>query len=148
MEVYSATTRHVVTAMKRHRLRRLIVVTSKGVDPTHRRDGLANKLSYTLMRRVFGRTVYDDMVAMEALVWGTELDWTVVRPPGLTDEPGKGYAVAKNSIDGGFMAREDLGAMLLDQLDDDRFVRKVAAVTTPGLSVGAAQMFRREVLKR
>ena len=148
VQVYSATTRLVVMAMKRHGRRRLIVVTSEGVDPLHQRDGLANKLSFTLMRRIFGRTVYDDMVTMEALVWGTDLDWTIVRPPGLTDEPGRGYAVAETSIEGGFLAREDLGAMLLDQLTDDRFVQKIAAVTTPGLTVGAVQMFRREILKR
>lgn len=38
--------------------------------------------------------------------------------------------------------------MLLDQVTDDRYVRKIAAVTTPGLSVSARQMFQEEVLKR
>lgn len=45
-------------------------------------------------------------------------------------------------------AREDLAAMLLDQLDDDRFVRRIVAVATPGMYVSAAQTFRREILKR
>lgn len=61
------------------------------------------------------------MERTEELVSTSSLDWTIVRPPGLTDKPGTGYAVAENSIDGPYCARSDLAAMLLDQLDDDRF---------------------------
>jgi hypothetical protein len=45
-------------------------------------------------------------------------------------------------------AREDLARMLLDQLTDTRFHQRIAAVTTPGLTVSALDMLRREVLKR
>lgn len=148
VDVYSASARLIIDAMQRHGRRRLIVVTSSGVNPSHGRAGLANKMSYVVMRRYVGRTVYDDMVQMENLVSASDLDWTIVRPPGLTDEPGTGYAVAESDIDGGFCAREDLAAMLLDQLTDSRFVRKIAAVATPGLRVGAVRMFRQEMLKR
>ena len=150
--VYSASVRLVVAAMQRHGLRRLIVVTSSGVATgSERHDGsrLA-RAAQAVFRRTVGRTVYDDMERMEQVVSATDagLDWTIVRPPGLTDEPGTGYAVAQTWIDGPYCAREDLAAMLLDQLDDDRFVRRVAAVTTPGLRVGALRTVRRELLKR
>ncbi len=148
VEVYSASARLLVAAMQRHGVRRLIVVTSQGVDPTHSRPGAGERLTYLVMRRLFGRTVYDDMVKAEALVWGTGLDWTVVRPPGLTDQPGTGYAVAEDSIDGPLCSREDLASMLLDQLDDDDYLGKVAAMTTPGLRVSARSMLWHEVLKR
>ena len=148
IEVYSASARLVVDAMRRHGRRRLLVLTSAGVNTAHRRDGVANRLSYLVMRRVVGRTVYDDMERMEKLVSASDLDWTIVRPPGLTDEPGTGYAVAETEIEGGFCSREDLAGMLLDQLDDDRFVRRIAAVATPDLRVSGWQMFYREVLKR
>jgi len=85
---------------------------------------------------------------MEALVCGSDLDWTIVRPPGLTSEAGRGYVVEETRLDGGFCSREDLAAMLLDQLEDDRFLQKVAAVATPGLRVSALHVLRREVLKR
>ena len=88
------------------------------------------------------------MDRMEALVAASDLDWTIVRPPGLTDEPGTGYAVAENWIDGAYCARDDLAALLLDQLTDTRFVQRVAAVTTPGLHVKTLQTIRRELLKR
>lgn len=149
VSVYSATTRLLVAAMLKHERRRLIVVTSGGVDPSQHTEGsFAERASYTVMRRTVGRTVYDDMGQMEAMVWGTDLDWTVVRPPGLTNGPATRYAVAENVIKGGFCARDDLATMLLDQLSDTQYVRKIAAVCTPGLKVGAVEMFRREVLKR
>ena len=88
------------------------------------------------------------MDRMEAIVTASGLDWTIVRPPGLTDEPGTGYAVAENWIEGAYCARDDLAAMLLDQLDDPRFVRRTAAVATPGLRVKTLQTIRRELLKR
>lgn len=150
VEVYSASARLVVAAMQHHGQRRLLVVTSTGLTPTSERQGISflERTLTPVARRTFGRTVYDDMEQMEALVSASDLDWTIVRPPGLTDEPGTGYATAENWIGGGYCARDDLATMLLDQLDDHRFVRRVAAVSTPGLQVKTLQTIRRELLKR
>ncbi len=148
VEVYSTSARLLVESMGRHRTQRLVVVTSGGVDTSHQPKGIAGRLSRSVLRNRVGKTVYDDMEKMELAVSASDLDWTIVRPPGLTDEPGTGYAVAAIRIDGPFMSREDLAAMLLDQLDDDRFTRSIAAVTTPGLKVSGWYMLRREVLKR
>ena len=149
VKVYSASARLVVDAMERHGQRRLVVVTSTGVRRADSHDaGFFEKLLFSVFRRTVSRTVYDDMERMEDMVSASSLDWTIVRPPGLTDEPGTGYEVAETWIDEPYCAREDLAAMLLDQLDDDRFVRRIVAVATPGMYVSAAQTFRREILKR
>jgi len=145
--VYSTSARLLLEAMHRHNKRRLLVVTSSGLTP-HQPDGIVNKVLSVVMHDYIGRTVYDHMVAMEALVSASDLDWTIVRPPGLTNEPGTGYAVARTKIDGAFCSRDDLAGMLLDQLDDERFIQQVAAVTTPGLEVSALHMARHEILKR
>ena len=146
--VYSISAELLVAALRRHGRRRLIVVTSSGVASSHQRKGAVQRASFAIMRGPVGRTVYDDMAKMESVVSASDLYWTVVHPPGLSSEAGRGYAVAENEIEGNFCTRADLAEMLLDQLDDDRFLRKVAAVTTPGFSVSAIQMFRVEVLKR
>lgn len=148
VDVYSTSAHLLITAMAKHGRQRLIVVTSSGVAPSQQRHGPVQKGSYSLMRHTFARTVYDDMTRMESFVTSSDLDWTIVRPPGLTNTPGQGYATQETEIDGSFCARPDLAEMLLDQLTDDRYVRKIAAVTTPGLSVSARQMFVEEVLKR
>ncbi len=148
VEVYSISARLLVDSMTRRGKRRLLVLTSGGVDTHHQPDGIAGRLSRSVMRDYLGKTVYDDMEKMETAVSASDLDWTIVRPPGLTNEPGTGYAIAETRTDGPFMSREDLAQMLLDQLNDDRYIRKIAAVTTPGLKVSVWSMFRHEVLKR
>lgn len=148
--VYSASAALVVAAMQRHGQRRLVVVTSSGITPEQERDDLSafGRVLHRLGRRTFGRTVYDDMERMEARVAASGLDWTIVRPPGLTDEPGTGYAAAETWIEGSYCARDDLATMLLDQIGDDSYLRKIAAVSTPGLRVKTLQTIRRELLKR
>jgi len=150
VQVYSASARLLVAAMQRHGRRRLLAVTSTGLTPMVERQDTSvfERVLTPLARRTFGRTVYDDMEQMEAVVSASSLDWTIVRPPGLTDQPGAGYATAENWIKGGYCARDDLATMLLDQLDDQRFVRRIAAVTTPGLRVKTLQTVQRELLKR
>lgn len=148
VRVYSATTRGLIAAMERHHRRRLVVVTSAGVRRSGHQKGVGQIAAYGLMRHVLGRTVYDDMIEMEALVSASDLDWTIVHPPGLVSVPGHGCSVAADEIEGDLCAREDLARFLLDQLDDERFVRGTAAVATPGLTASAGHMIRHEVLKR
>ena len=150
VEVYSHSSRLVIDAMRRHGKRRLLVVTSTGLTPMNERGhpSVLDRALTPLARKSFGRTVYDDMERMEAAVEVSDLDWTIVRPPGLTDEPGTGYATAETWIEGGYCARDNLATMLLDQLDDDHFLQRVAAVSTPGLHVSTLRTIRRELLKR
>ena len=147
VEVYSASARLVVDAMHRHGQRRLIVVTSTGLTPMSATPRCSTAGCIPCFgRRSDGRptTTWNGWRRSSA----TSLDWTIVRPPGLTDNPGRGYAAAESWIDGAYCARDNLATMLLDQLDDHRFVRRVAAVSTPGLRVKTVQTIRRELLKR
>lgn len=148
VQVYSATARNLIVAMEHHQKRRLIVVTSAGVRRSRHQSGVAQVTAYTLMRHVLGRTVYDDMVKMETLISASDLDFTVVHPPGLVSVPGRGYSMAADEIEGNLCAREDLAKHLVDQLTDNRFVRGVTAVTTAGLTINAGHMIRHEILKR
>ena len=150
VQVYSASARLVVDAMSAHGRRRLVAVTSTSVAPESSHQGrfLADRVLTPLLRRVVGRTVYDDMERMEAIVRAADLDWTIVRPPGLTNRTGTGYTAAETRVAGMLCARSDLAAFLLDQLDSDRFVQRVAAVSSPGVRVSGLQMLREEVLER
>ena len=91
VDVYSRSAALLVAAMSARGRGRLVVVTSAGVHASHQQQGLGQKAAFTLMRRTLGSTVYDDMVRMEAIVSASALGWTIVRPPGLVDEPGRGY---------------------------------------------------------
>ena len=148
VEVYSSSARLAVDAMRRSGLRRLVVVTSMGVPREVQAGGLLQRALLRAWRLTYTRTLYDDMLRMERTIVGSGLDWTIVRPPALTDDPAADYAVAETRIDGPAMSRADLAAMLLDQLDGTTWTGRIAAVATPGLGLDVMKTIRREVLKR
>ena len=136
VDVYSTSAHLLITAMAKHDRQRMIVVTSSGVAPSEHRHGPVQKVPPADAPRLRPDRVRRhgaDGVVRTA----SDLDWTIVRPPGLPNSPGQGYATQETEIDGDLCSRPDLAEMLLDQLTDDRYVRKIAAVTTPGLSVSA-----------
>ncbi|WP_163505637.1 NAD(P)-binding oxidoreductase [Fodinicola acaciae] len=49
---------------------------------------------------------------------GRELDWTVVRPGSLTDDPGTGQVTIDESVPRGRITRDDVAALLLHILDN------------------------------
>jgi uncharacterized protein YbjT (DUF2867 family) len=48
----------------------------------------------------------------------SDLDWTIVRPGGLTDDPGTGRVDAAPSVDRGAVPRADVAAVILAVLDE------------------------------
>jgi uncharacterized protein YbjT (DUF2867 family) len=60
----------------------------------------------------------------DAALAASELDWTIVRPGGLTDEPGTGMVdVAPSLGRSGSVTRDDVAAVLVACLDEPRTVR-------------------------
>ena len=60
----------------------------------------------------------------DAALAASELDWTIVRPGGLTDEPGSGLVdVAPSLGRRGSITRDDVAAVLAACLDEPRTVR-------------------------
>ncbi|MGK3208475.1 NAD(P)-dependent oxidoreductase [Amycolatopsis sp. MEPSY49] len=133
---YSQGTATIITAMRRHDVRRLVVVSSSGVDPRPYPDGgfLFNRVLLPYVTRVLGKTLYDDMRRMEALVRASGLEWTVVRPSGLYHLPAAtSYTLADGHADGRFTARVDLAASMLDLVEGNRYAgRTVSVITTTG----------------
>ncbi|WP_067669277.1 NAD(P)-dependent oxidoreductase [Nocardia miyunensis] len=149
ISTYSAGTANIVAAMQRHRVRRLAVVSSSGVDPHPYTDGgiLFNRVLLPYVTRVLGKTLYHDMRRMETLIRATDLDWTIVRPNGLYHLPTvTDYTVVEGHADGRFTARADLAASLLAVLDDDRYLRTTISVITTADNPTMFQWIRREAL--
>lgn len=55
---------------------------------------------------------------------GTELDFTIVHPGGLTNDDGTGKVKAAQSVDRGEIPREDVARVLLAVLENDSTIRK------------------------
>lgn len=148
---YSRGVANIVAAMKRQGVRRLAVVSSSGVDPRPYSDGgfLFNRVMLPYVTRVLGKTLYDDMRRMEALVRASDLDWTILRPSGLYDLPSvTGYALVEGHADARFTSRTDLAASMLALLDDDRYVRATISVVTTVDNPTLLQWIRREALAK
>ncbi|MEU5533749.1 NAD(P)H-binding protein [Streptomyces sp. NPDC020362] len=151
ISTYSCGTANMVAAMQRHRVRRLAVVSSSGVDPHPYSDGgfLFNRVLLPYVTNVLGKTLYDDMRRMEELVRASDLDWTIVRPSGLYHLPSAtDYTVAEGHADGRFTARADLAASMLALLDDDRHLRTAVSVITTEDNPTLLQWIRREALAK
>lgn len=147
ISIYSRGVANVVAAMKRHRVRRLTMVSSSGVDPLPYSDGgfVFNRVLLPYVTRVLGKTLYDDMRRMEALVQESDLDWTIIRPSGLYHLPSvTDYTVVAGHADGRFTARVDLAASMLALLNDDRHLRTTVGVITTVNNPTLLQWMRRE----
>jgi putative NADH-flavin reductase len=147
--VYSVGARNILTAMERHQVRRIVVVSSSATDPKPYADAgfFFNRVVQPFVVNVLGKTVYEDMRRMEELIRNSEVDWTIVRPSGLFDADFvSDYELAENHIAGRFTARSDLAAAMLAQIDDERYVRKILAIATSENVPSMARLIMREAI--
>jgi putative NADH-flavin reductase len=86
--------------------------------------------AYLLGRLLFPLTVADAS-AMERVFRESDLDWTIVRPPELTDKPYTGkYRVREGHLPGfGFkIARADVADFMIQVVENRSSIRKVVGV--------------------
>ncbi|GAB7042380.1 MULTISPECIES: NAD(P)-dependent oxidoreductase [Catenuloplanes] len=120
----------IVTAMRRAGVRRLAVVSNSGMHVDDRDGPLTRYVVKPILKRVLAHA-YADMRRMEDLVAATELDWTIVRPPMLTNGAHTGRyrtELGRNVRGGNRIARADLADALLRCLADPRTVRVAVTV--------------------
>ena len=107
--------------------RRIVVVSSLGVGESKDQVPFAFKM---LMKTALKKPM-EDKERQEALVKASGLDWTIVRPGGLTNGPATGQY--KSGLDpkigAGQVARADVAAFVLQQLTDDAYLLKAPAIS-------------------
>ena len=74
------------------------------------------------------------MALMETILEKSNLDYTIVRPPGLTDKPATGKVIIEenlyqNTKGKWTITRADLAAVLVDVATNDKNIRQGIAVT-------------------
>ena len=119
----------IIAAMREHGVRRLIFISAFGIGPTWQDTPLVPRL----FMRTLLRDIYADKAAGEQVIRSSGLDWTIVYPTGLTDGPRTNAArVGEHLSLRGFpsVARADVAATLLKQLDDRSFVGKGILVSS------------------
>jgi putative NADH-flavin reductase len=121
--------RHILDAMERHGVRRIVVLSVAGA--LHERAGsLVGHVGLMLARAYLPR-VYAEHRAMLEELRKRDLDWIAVRPVILTNGPytGRYRMVVEGIPRGGYrVSRADLADFMIRQLTSDEFVRKMPAI--------------------
>lgn len=125
----TAVTVSVIRAMQDAGVRRLVVQSSLGAD------GSASQLPgfFGLLTKLLLAGPLKDHDQQEAAVRASGLDWTIVRPTGLTDKPptGSWRALAMGDAGklGGTITRADLAAWILQALEDDTTIGRAVGIS-------------------
>ena len=128
--LYSEGLRNIIQAMRAAGVRRLVAVSAAPLSSDDG-DTLPSRLLLKPLLWALFRPVYADMATMEDEIRQSGLDWTIVRPPRLTDKPPSGrYRTALNrSVRGGYtISRADLAAAILKLLDDPTSIRTAIGI--------------------
>jgi len=119
---------NVLAAMETAGVDRFVTLVGAGVREEGERVSLSGKAMGALLK-LFARDVLDDAAEHVRRVGATDLDWTVVRAPRLTDGAGTGEYRA-GEIDLGFesIARADVARFVLDCVEEDLYLRAMPKV--------------------
>ena len=118
---------NIIKGMQEHSVKRLIVVTAMGTGESWNRMSLINKFFYAVLLK----SSREDHEAQEAAVKEGGLDWTIVRPSGLTDTPRTGVYDVGEDIPAATskIARADVADMILKELKDNALIQKAVTIT-------------------
>jgi putative NADH-flavin reductase len=126
--LYSIGGGNVVEAMQQASVRRLLIVTSSGVEPQEN-DNFFFKY---LLKPFFLEAMYQDMKILEEKVCSSTLDYAIVRPPYLTNGPLTGkYRLSRNRnfTDDKDLSRADLAHFLLEETEKNQYSRSTVAIS-------------------
>jgi len=119
---------NVLAAMREAGVERFVTLVGAGVREAGEDVSLSGKAMGVLLK-LFAADVLDDAAEHVRRVGATDLDWTVVRAPRLTDGAGTGEYRA-GDVDLGFesVARADVARFVLDCVEDDLYVGELPKV--------------------
>jgi len=142
--IASAGTRAIVAAMQAAGTRRIVVVSAAPIStvpsparpnpPKHDPgDGFFMRHVFSHIAKTAFRKHYADLALMEDILADSGLDWTVVRPPRLTDKPLTGSyrtALGRN-IRGGFLVpRADVAHLMLRVVEQPETIKQTVGVAS------------------
>ena len=122
-------TKNLLQAMERHSVKRLVCITGIGAGDSKGHGGL---LYDKLILPLILKRIYDDKDRQEAEIRQSNLDWTIVRPGGLTNDLAKGkYRVLTDltGITAGKISRADVATFILQELTDDRYLHQAPLIS-------------------
>ena len=120
--VYSQGVTNILQAMQKVGMDRIICLSAGAVEIAPNTSFLMKFLIKNILQKLF-KYSYADMLLMEGILHGSNLNWTVIRPPRLLngDRTGK-YRTSINEIipNMSSLNRADLADYIIHHLDDEK----------------------------
>jgi len=118
---------NIISGMQKHNVKRLMVVTAMGTGDSWSRLSLVNKFFYATLLK----SSREDHESQEIAVKESGLDWTIIRPSGLTDTPRTGvYEVGEDILaDTSKISRADVADLILKELEQNTRIGKAVTIT-------------------
>jgi putative NADH-flavin reductase len=131
-DLRSTSIRNILEAMRKSNVRRLISQASLPFGVVDAKDqlNLGLQLKMFLAKNLMGKMVQDARQHAD-LIKHTDLDWTIVRAPGLDGHPAQGkYRVGFAGSDlGNSISRPNIATFILDELKSARYIRQMPLVS-------------------
>ena len=128
VSVLTDATRALVPAMTRKGVRRLVCISALGVGDSRGHGGFVfDRLFLPLLLR----HAYKDKGRQEAAIRASSLDWVIVRPAMLINNPARGSLRAVSDlagVSGGKIARADVARFVVEQLATDTWLRRTPVI--------------------
>jgi putative NADH-flavin reductase len=120
---------YILNAMQKHNVRRIILSAGAGIREPQDRPKLVDRF-FGILLNMLAKNVVADMRQAVDKVKASNLDWTVVRVPMLTEVSAQG--TLKIGYVGDIrpkIARADMAAFMLRQVTDKTYVAKLPAIS-------------------
>ncbi|WP_112243584.1 NAD(P)-dependent oxidoreductase [Kribbella monticola] len=125
--VASTSTRSILAAMAAARVDRFVAVSAIPLGPLPPDESFLNRRVVLPMINAFAADVYADLRVMEAEIMSSPTEWTIVRPPKLTDKSltGKYRVSVGGTVPRTYsISRADVAHLMLAAIDDPTMVNQ------------------------
>jgi putative NADH-flavin reductase len=116
--IASEGTANIIDAMNRANVKRIVSISAAPLGAPQEGAGVFECFLFRALWKLF-RDLYTDLTRMESALRDSGVEWTVMRPPRLTNGPRtKRYRTAVDHNVGGTISRADLASEMLRVLGD------------------------------
>jgi len=128
--LYSDGNRNLLNLMKEAGIRRVFFISAAGIDVSPGQSLFVRLATKYILQKLL-RNMYADIRAMEKIVKASDLNWTIVRPPRLTDKPSTGryrFAINKFLKNCLTISRADVAHFMINNINNEAAYKKTIEV--------------------
>ncbi|MES2130816.1 MAG: SDR family oxidoreductase [Bacteroidota bacterium] len=128
--LYSQGNKNMIDVMKKMGTTRAFFISASGLDvnPTH--SFIVRFATKYILQKLL-KNMYADLEVMESMIKKSDINWTIMRPPKLTDKPVTGnYRIALDKMlnNGLSISRADVGHFMINNIDNESIFKKTVEI--------------------